>query len=221
VRSLVPGGRGRGRPAALSGLVPLFPLPNVVLFPGAPLPLHVFEPRYRKMVADALGSHRKIGIVLLKPGYEQDYQGRPPIYPLGCSGTIVEDERLEDGRYNILLLGQSRFRVLGEQAGEPYRLAAVEELPDAVGDAASLEPLRERVLAALGRLTDGPAELHLKGDVPSGVLVNGLSQGLELPPVEKLSLLACDTLVDRATRLLEILEFHALERAAGRSGTLH
>ena len=193
----------------------------MVLFPGAPLPLHVFEPRYRKMVEDALGSHRTIGIVLLKPGYEQDYQGRPPIYALGCSGAIVEDERLDDGRYNILLLGQSRFRVLEEQAGEPYRLAAVEELPDPVGDAGSLDPLRERVLAALGRLTDGSATVHLEGDVPSAVLVNGLSQGLDLPPVEKLSLLGCDTLVERATRLLEILEFHALERAAGRTVTLH
>ena len=96
------------------------------------------------MVEDALGSHRTIGIVLLKPGYEQDYQGRPPIYPLGCSGAIVEDERLDDGRYNILLLGQSRFRVLEEQDGEPYRLAAVEELPDPAGDAASLDPLRDR-----------------------------------------------------------------------------
>ena len=170
------------------------------------------------MVEDALGSHRTIGIVLLKPGYEQDYQGRPPIYSLGCSGAIVEDERLDDGRYNILLLGQSRFRVLEEQAGEPYRLAAVEELPDPVGDGASLDPLRDRVLAALGRLTDGSAAVHLKGDVPSGVLVNGLSQGLDLPPVEKLSLLGCDTLEERATRLLDILEFHALERSSGRSG---
>jgi Lon protease-like protein len=173
------------------------------------------------MVEDALGAHRTIGIVLLKPGFERDYQGRPPIYPLGCSGAIVEDERLEDGRYNILLLGQSRFRVLEEQDGEAYRLATVEELPDAVGDAGSLDPLRERVLAALRRLTDGSASVHLKGDVPSAVLVNGLSQGLDLPPVEKLSLLGCDTLVERATRLLEILEFHALERAAGRSVTLH
>jgi Lon protease-like protein len=173
------------------------------------------------MVEDALCSRRTIGIVLLKPGYEHDYQGRPPIYPLGCSGVIVEDERLEDGRHNILLLGQSRFRVLEEQTGEPYRLAAVEELSDPVGDATSLDPLRERVLAALGRLTDGPAVVQLKGDVPSAALVNGLSQGLDLPPVEKLSLLGCDTLVERATRLLEILEFHALERAAGRSATLN
>ena len=182
------------------------------------MPLHVFEPRYRKMVEDALGSRRSIGIVLLKPGYEQDYQGRPPIYPLGCSGTIVEDERLDDGRHNILLLGQSRFRVLEEQDGEPYRLAAVEELPDLVGDTASLDPLRDRVLAALGRLTDGSAVVQLKGDVPSAVLVNGLSQGLDLPPIEKLSLLGCGTLVERATKLLDLLEFHALERAAGRTG---
>jgi uncharacterized protein len=190
----------------------------VVLFPGAPLPLHVFEPRYRRMVEDALESRRAIGIVLLKPGYEHDYQGRPPIYPIGCSGTIVEHERLDDGRHNILLLGQSRFRVLEEQAGEPYRLAVVEELSDPVGDAASLDPLRERVLAALGRLTDGAAVVHIKGDVPSAALVNGLSQGLDLPPVEKLSLLGCDTLVERATRLLDILEFHALERSSGRAG---
>ena len=142
------------------------------------------------MVEDALASNRTIGMVLLKPGYEADYRGRPPIYPLGCTGTIVEQERLDDGRYNILLLGQSRFRVMAERDDEPYRLA------------------------------DGAA-LHLKGDVAPTVLVNGLCQGLDLPPVEKLSLLGCDTVDSRARRLLEILEFHALERTAGRSGTLH
>jgi Lon protease-like protein len=173
------------------------------------------------MVADALVSHRTIGMVLLKPGYEEDYQGRPPIYPLGCWGTIVEDERLGDGRYNILLLGQSRFRVLEEHGGEPYRVAAVEELPDPPGDAASLDGLRERLLAVLSRLSDGAADVHLKGAVSHATLVNGLSQGLDLQPVEKLSLLGCDTLEGRARRLLEILEFHALERTSGRSHTLH
>jgi hypothetical protein len=172
------------------------------------------------MVGDALVSHRTIGIVLLKPGFEGDYLGRPAIYPLGCSGTIVEEERLDDGRYNIILLGRARFRVLAEHGGEPYRIAAVEELPEPEGDAASLVDLRERVLAALGRLTDGAA-VHLQGDVPPGVLVNGLAQGLDLLPVERLSLLGCDTVEGRARRLLEILEFHALERAAGRRSTLH
>jgi hypothetical protein len=173
------------------------------------------------MVADALRTRRTIGVVLLKPGYQDDYQGRPPIYPLGCSGTIVEDERLEDGRYNILLLGQSRFRVLREHDGEPYRLAAVEELPDAVGDAASLDGLRERLLAALATLADGLDTTRLRGDVSNAALVNGLSQGLDLPAVERLSLLDCDTLESRARRLLELLEFHALGGTSGRTRTLH
>src|SRR4030042_1353174 len=178
LRPVVPDAGRRRRPAALSGLVSLFPLPNVVLFPGAPLPLHVFEPRYRRMVADALASHRTIGMVLLKPGYEEGYHGRPPIYPLGCSGAIVEEERLEDGRYNILLLGQSRFRVLEEYGGEAYRLAAVEELPDATGDAASLDDLRERLLASLSRLSDGAAAAHLEGGVSHAAPVNGPSPRL-------------------------------------------
>jgi Lon protease-like protein len=190
------------------------------------MPLHVFEPRYRKMVVDALASHRTIGMVLLKPGYEENYQGRPPIYETGCTGTIVEEERLEDGRYNLLLLGQARFRVVEERGGEPYRLAVVElavveERPDSKGDASSLDLLRERLLAAIVRLTDGATLAGLRDDVSHLALVNGLSQGLDLSPLEKLSLLECDTLEARALRLLEILEFHALERTAGRSGTLH
>ncbi len=186
-----------------------------------PLPLHVFEPRYRDMVEDALATDRTIGMVLLKPGYEEDYHGRPPIYPVGCSGTIVEDERLDDGRFNILLLGRSRFRVTGEQGGRLYRLAAVEELSDPIGDTGSLDVLRERLVGALSRAADGPVAVPPRADVSHAALVNGLAQGLDLPALEKLSLLACDTLEARAARLVEILEFHALERTAGRSGTLH
>jgi Lon protease-like protein len=160
-------------------------------------------------------------MVLLKPGYEEDYRGRPPIYPLGCSGRIVEDERLEDGRYNILLLGQSRFRVIEERDGEPYRLAVVEELPDPAGDVSSLEALRGRLLAVLSRLAESPEATRIDADVPHAAVVNGLSQGLDLPAVERLSLLECDTLEERARRLVELLEFHALEGGAGRRRTLH
>ncbi len=173
------------------------------------------------MVEDALRADRTIGMVLLKPGYEDDYRGRPPIYPLGCSGRIVEDERLEDGRYNILLLGQSRFRVLEEREGEPYRLAVVEELPDPVGDESFLEGLRGRLLKVISRLSDSPDVARLDADVPHAALVNGLSQGLDLPAVERLSLLDCDTLEARAHRLVELLEFHALEGGSGGTRTLH
>ena len=85
--------------------LPLFPLPSTVLFPNVFLPLHIFEPRYRQMVAESLSGDRIIGMVMLKPGYEADYEGRPPIYTTGCSGLITHVERLDDGRYNLVLRG--------------------------------------------------------------------------------------------------------------------
>ncbi|MEE8218899.1 MAG: LON peptidase substrate-binding domain-containing protein [Vicinamibacteria bacterium] len=202
-------------------LLPLFPLPDTVLFPGMPLPLHVFEQRYRKMVADTLTTHRTIGMTLLRPGWEEGYEGRPPIYPIGCSGAIARHERLEDGRYNIVLRAQSRFRVLEEHEGEPYRLATVETLSDGTGHARALDSLRKRVLATIARAADGPKSLLLQGELPHDLLVNALSQSLGLRAVEKQSLLDCDTLEARYARLIEILEFHILEEAAGSSASVH
>src|SRR5438876_12061931 len=118
----------------MSDLLPLFPLPNVVLFPNVFLPLHIFEPRYREMVADAVASDRMIGMVLLRPGWDRDYEGRPPIYPIGCSGVMTHVERLGDGRYNIVLRGLERFRIVEENHERSYRRA-------------SIEPLHERALA--------------------------------------------------------------------------
>src|SRR5437016_4248140 len=111
-------------------LLPIFPLPNVVLFPNVFLPLHIFEPRYREMVADALATDRLIGMVLLRPGWERDYEGRPPVYPIGCSGVITHADRLADGRFNIVLRGLERFRVIEEDAERSYRRALVEPLPE-------------------------------------------------------------------------------------------
>src|ERR1700730_12850904 len=95
-------------PLAFDGTVRLFPLPNVVLFPHVTLPLHIFEPRYRAMTADALAGDRLITMMLLRPGWEEQYEGRPPLYPVGCVGKIVTDQKLDDGRYNLLLRGVSR-----------------------------------------------------------------------------------------------------------------
>src|SRR5262245_27423029 len=96
---------------------PLFPLPNVELFPAAFLPLHLFEPRYRHMAADAHAGERLIGMVLLRPGWETDYAGLPAVYPIGCAGFITHAERLGDGRYNIVLRGMDKFRILEEPGG--------------------------------------------------------------------------------------------------------
>src|SRR6185436_8178490 len=108
--------------------VPLFPLPNVVLFPRAVLPLHIFEERYKTMTADALAGERLVAMALLRPGWEKDYYHRPEIEPVVCVGTILSHERLPDGKYNFLLQGHTRARVLGEhRAGDtPYRLARLE-----------------------------------------------------------------------------------------------
>ena len=114
----------------MSDLLPLFPLPNVVLFPNVFLPLHIFEPRYREMVADAITGDRMIGMVLLRPGWELNYEGRPPVYPIGCSGLITHVEQLADGRYNIVLRGFERFRVVAEDHSRPYRRASLERLSE-------------------------------------------------------------------------------------------
>lgn len=106
----------------------LFPLPNVVLFPGAVLPLHIFEERYKEMTADALGGDRRIAMALLRPGWEQNYYMRPAIEPVVCIGTILTHEKLPDGKYNFLLQGQSRARIVREHAGKSYRTADLEPI---------------------------------------------------------------------------------------------
>jgi Lon protease-like protein len=121
----------------LPSIIPLFPLPNVVLFPNVVLPLHIFEARYREMTADALKGDRIIGMVLLRPGWEGSYEGRPPIYDVGCAGVITHAEKLEDGRYNLVLRGMEKFSVLHEDYQRSYRRAEVRPIHEAVTDAKS------------------------------------------------------------------------------------
>ncbi len=121
----MPGGSDRKRRLRT---IPLFPLPGVVLFPGTLLPLHIFESRYRALVSHALETDRVIGMAMISGGSE-DIGGEPPIRAFGGAGTIVEHEVLQDGRYNIILEGSFRFRILREEASHPYRTATVEEAP--------------------------------------------------------------------------------------------
>ena len=100
--------------SGFGGTARLFPLPNLVLFPHVVQPLHIFEPRYRELMADALAGDRLIALALLRPGWEEDYDQQPPIHPVICLGSIHKEERLPDGRYNLLLQGVSRARVLEE-----------------------------------------------------------------------------------------------------------
>jgi len=113
-------------------VIPLFPLPTTVFYPNTSLPLHIFEPRYRTMVADTLKGEGKIGMILLKPGWESDYQGTPEIMTIGCVGEITRHSELPEGKYNILLSGLYRFRILHEIKGKPYRQAQVEFLKEII-----------------------------------------------------------------------------------------
>lgn len=125
--------------------VPLFPLPNVVLFPRAVLPLHIFEERYKLMTADALAGDRQVAMALLKPGWEKDYYRRPAIEPVVCVGTILSHERLHDGKYNFLLQGHTRARIVREAEDGPYRVARLEPIAETGGLEIDLEDERRRL----------------------------------------------------------------------------
>jgi hypothetical protein len=201
--------------SALPAVIPLFPLGDVVLFPRVPVPLHIFEPRYRKMIADALAGPRVVGMVLLRPGWETDYEGRPPVFDSGCAGRIDHSEELPDGRYNIVLRGLTRFRVREEHAGEPYRLATVEPLADALGPSEGVDAVRQRVVELISRAAEVPVSAVARPDLSDELFVNALSQSLELDPLEKQALLDSDGVLARYERLGAILEFRHLQRTFG------
>src|SRR5574341_684698 len=132
-----------------SGVIPLFPLATVVFFPNTLLPLHVFEPRYRQMVKDVIDSERIIGMALLKPGWEKNYEGNPEIYSVAGMGRIVNSEPLEDGRFNIVLYGLKRVKIIEIARELPYRLARVEILEDVHGTNENI--YRERIVELILR----------------------------------------------------------------------
>ncbi len=196
----------------LPSLIPLFPLPNVVLFPSVFLPLHIFEPRYRQMLADALRGDRIIGMVLLK-GRRDDIEEPPPVYPIGCAGLVSHAETLQDGCSNIILRGMQRFRVIGEEADRAYRQAQIEPLPEPASDAIRVEVRQARTqLETLlaGRLEAGGGVAMLPGDMADEDLVNTLAQYLDFDPVEKQALLERDDTASRSRALIELIELRAL-----------
>lgn len=196
-------------------MLPLFPLPNVVLFPNVFLPLHIFEERYRAMVQDALAGDRIIGMVLLQDGSEQGAPV-PPVYNVGCSGLITHSESAGEERSNIVLRGLERFRILKEDHTRPYRQAMVRPLPEpTIGDTA-LQRHRERLEELLSqRLKATRSETWIPSQMANGDLVNALSQYLELDAVEKQALLERDGLMDRCQSLIDLLEMDALTDGCG------
>jgi hypothetical protein len=179
-----------------------------MLFPEMSIPLHIFEPRYRAMVADALKGNRIIGMVLLRPGYEADYERSPSIFPFGCAGVITDVEALPNGEYNIVLQALTKFRVTREEASRPYRIALVTAMPEVLGaaDRAALGARRER-LAALMEQAGGRLGL---GRIPQGIsdeqFVNGVAQFVDIDMLDRERLLEQESVLARAAALEELLK---------------
>jgi Lon protease-like protein len=147
------------RPPTSLKTISLFPLPNSVFYPGTVLPLHIFEERYRQMIGDAIDSGQWIGMVLLQPGYEEEYAGSPDINPVGCAGSLDQWNKHDDGKYDIVLCGQSRFRIIREVGDTLYRQAEVELLGN-LNDQ-TIDPAADRYKQLIGKFHAFTSQLPL------------------------------------------------------------
>ena len=196
--------------------LPLFPLAGAILFPRSQLPLHIFEPRYRDMVRDALSNGGRIGMV--QPLASDDEERE--IYPVGCVGDIAGVEELDDGRFNIVLHGSNRFRILAEtDLGTTYRHADVdlsafddsEPPPLAIALRADVEREARRLGDALGFAVDWASV----GRLDDEMLVNAIAQVAPLDVGAKQALLEEPGLAGRADLLVQLMQFHRVALSGG------
>lgn len=185
--------------------VSIFPLSGALLFPGMHLPLHIFEPRYRAMVSDALARDRRIGMIQPRGDGE-----RPALFGMGCVGQIIDVEALPDGRFDIVLEGLARFRVLQElDVATPFRQVEADLLPNqpsgtlAIAERASLEMESRRFAEVQGYAVDWESVSRLDDET----LVDGIAQIAPFDPASKQALLEADTLSGRAELIVQLMQF--------------
>ena len=190
--------------------IPIFPLPNVVLFPRTLLPLHIFEPRYKQMIVDALEGSRQIGMVLLQPGWESGYQDNLEVFDTGGAGDIAEYKSLEVGKYNILLSGSHRFKIMDFIQEEPYRIARVQLLREVIPSGQEANQIATELALSFNELNlesvspeMNPGLLE-KLDFPT--LVNSIFSSLSLSVYDKQQLLEMDNLKARAKTILGVVK---------------
>jgi len=193
--------------------IPIFPLPNVVFFPKVLLPLHIFEPRYRQMVSDAIGGDQRIGLVLLQEGWEKDYDGAPAVFPVGCLGKMEAHERLAEGRFNILLRGVSRFEITDFVQETPYRIAHVRLLTDRPLRLEPGEQLRQRdqFLHLFEQYLQQVMGIEIEKEMIASAstleaVVNQVAALLDIPAPQKQQLLQLAAVAERYERLRGIID---------------
>jgi uncharacterized protein len=196
-------------------IVPLFPLPNVVLFPKTPMPLYIFEERYRTMIREAIAGDRELVIALLRSGYESSYSGISAVHEIACLGRIENYEELEDGKYNIVVVGTQRVRLIREVQHSPYRLVEVEKLDEVVQNEIERSPEMAQQHNQLGGLFARFTELatgvkqralELMPQLDFESLVNMVAMTLNLPIEQKQALLEMGELSGRCDVLIPILQ---------------
>jgi ATP-dependent Lon protease len=210
--------------ATFSGVARLFPLPNLVLYPHVMQPLHIFEERYREMLEDALATDKLIAMSVLKPGWEPDYDSRPPIAEYACLGKVAAHHRLEDGHYNVLLLGVERVRIVQEMDPlRSFRQAKVEIVEDCYDfeSISDKKRMQEKLLAAFRKhlpcTCQLPEQLEemLSRHLPLGLLTDLAAYTLPLDTDVKCRLLSECRVSVRAQTLLE-----QVRRLAAASGSI-
>lgn len=190
--------------------ISVFPLGGALLFPRMHLPLHIFEPRYRALISDAMARDRRIGMIQPKPVMTAQ-DGPPPLFGIGCVGKIAHVEALDDGRYNIVLEGLARFRVVRElDVTTPFRQIEAEIEADHGHDTnlvlamrSSLEHESRKFAEAQGYAVDWEAVARLDDEA----LVNGIAQIAPFDAAAKQALLEAATLADRAELIVQLMQF--------------
>ena len=205
--------------SAFSGRAPLFPLPNLVLYPGAMLPLHIFEERYREMTKAALSGERLIAMATLRPGWEPDYHAMPEIFPTVGLGRILQDQALDDGRFNLVVLGVGRARVLEEDRSRPFRVGRLELLDERAPTDPRFEQVRLGLLAVYATIVREVLKEQWKADpeLPLGTLCDLIAARLELDIVTRHELFGELDVAARAMRIVELLQKSPMSGKAMRS----
>ena len=192
--------------------LPIFPLPDTVLFPRTLLPLHIFESRYRQMVADALRGERKIGITLLQPGWEETYYEDPEVFDTGGMGLISECQELDEGKFNILLSGHQRYRIVDFMGGDssPYRMARVLLLDDVIPSSHDVREVATELLLLFRELNDEKTspeyDLDVLEQLDFSTLVNSVCSTVNLSVYDKQLLLEMSAVKERAETVLDVLK---------------
>jgi Lon protease-like protein len=205
-------------------ILPMFPLQNVVLFPGLRTPLHIFEPRYRQLVKDALAGDGRLVMAVVQPDRLAEIAGDPEVFPIACAGILRERRRLPDGRYHVIVHGTERVRILGElerPGPQLYRRVRVHLLEEhtELETTERVATMRAEVIALIGEMLGaGEPDVSTERlrDIDDAAFVNAACNALPLATPDKQFLLEADGVSERSERLIAVMQFALAERGTGR-----